>query len=208
MRRVANVTLYFLASGVALYAVIAYGLLPLGALVHPVMQLNFNAHAAGIYTHIFASSVALLLGPWQFSTRLRQQHVQWHRWLGRTYLSLGVVVGGGAGLYMAQFAYGGGVARSGFTLLAWAWLFTGIMAYRAIRNKDIHQHRRWMVRNFALTLAAVTLRIYLPLSMVSGLPFDVSYPLIAWLCWVPNVVIIEWWLQTKRAAPLIPTARA
>jgi uncharacterized membrane protein len=206
MQRLGNLTLYFLASGVALYALIAYGAFPLGALVHPAMQINFNAHHIGIYTHIFASSVALLLGPWQFSARLRQHHTQLHRWLGRTYLTLGVLVGGSAGLYMAQFAYGGGVARAGFTLLAWAWLLTGIMAYRAIRNKDIQHHRRWMLRNFALTLAAVTLRIYLPLSMVSGLPFDVSYPIIAWLCWVPNVVIIEWWLRTKHAAGLITNA--
>lgn len=206
MQRLGKLTLYFLAIGVALYALIAYGVFPLGALVHPAMQINFNAHNVGIYTHIFASSVALLLGPWQFSSRLRQHHTQLHRWLGRIYLTFGVLVGGSAGLYMAQFAYGGSLARGGFTLLAWAWLFTGIMAYRAIRNKDIHQHRRWMLRNFALTLAAVTLRIYLPLSMVSGLPFDVSYPIIAWLCWVPNVVIIEWWLQTKHAARLIPTA--
>ncbi len=208
MQRLANLTLYFLASGVALYALVAYVVFPLGSLVHPVMQLNFNHHNVGIYTHIFASSVALLLGPWQFSARLRQKHAQLHRWLGRIYLLLGVLVGGSAGLYVAQFAYGGSVARAGFTLLAWAWLFTGIMAYRAIRHKNIMKHRRWMLRNFALTLAAVTLRIYLPLSMVSGLPFDASYPLIAWLCWVPNVVIIEWWLRTNHAMNPIPTAHS
>ena len=65
--------LYFLAIGVALYAAVAYGLLPLGSLVHPDMKVNFLQHSVGIYTHIFASIVALVLGPFQFSARLRQK---------------------------------------------------------------------------------------------------------------------------------------
>jgi hypothetical protein len=47
------------------------------------------------------------------------------------------------------------------------------------------------VRNFSLTLAAVTLRIYMPSSMIAGVPFEVAYPLVAWLCWAPNLLIAE-----------------
>lgn len=52
-------------------------------------------------------------------------------------------------------------------------------------------HRAWMTRSFLLALAAVTLRIYLPLSGLVGLPFDVSYRLISWMCWVPNLLVAE-----------------
>lgn len=48
-----------------------------------------------------------------------------------------------------------------------------------------------MVRNVSLTLAAVSLRIYLPLSMLAGIPFELAYPAIAWLCWVPNLWVAE-----------------
>jgi hypothetical protein len=48
-----------------------------------------------------------------------------------------------------------------------------------------------MVRNFALTFAAVTLRLWLPGSVLSGVPFEVAYPIVAWLCWVPNLVVAE-----------------
>jgi hypothetical protein len=48
-----------------------------------------------------------------------------------------------------------------------------------------------MVRNFALTFAAVMLRLYLPASMVVGIEFELAYPVIAWLCWLPNVVVAE-----------------
>ncbi len=64
-------------------------------------------------------------------------------------------------------------------------------AYAAIRARDIELHRRWMVRNFALTFAAVTLRLWLPASVVSGIPFEAAYPVIAWLCWVPNLLAAE-----------------
>ena len=198
MQLFGNAILYFLAIGVAGYAVVVYGLFPLGSLVHPDMKAVFQAHAVGIYTHVFASFVALALGPFQFSSRLREQYPALHRWSGRLYLSVGVLVGGASGLYMAQFAFGGNVARIGFSLLAISWLFTGLMAYLAIRRRDITNHRRWMVRNFALAFAAVMLRIYVGLSVAAGLTFEGSYPVIAWLCWVPNLILAEWFFNTSR----------
>ena len=198
MRTFGNMLMVVLALGVALYAAVAYGLFPLGSLVHPDMKSVFQTHATGIYLHIFASIVALALGPFQFSTRLRQSRPALHRWSGRVYLSIGVLIGGSSGLYMAQLAFGGWLARSGFAALALCWLFTGFMAYWAIRRGDIQNHRRWMLRNFALTFAAVTLRIYLGLSVAAGIQFEQAYPVIAWLCWVPNLLLVEWWFNSRR----------
>jgi uncharacterized membrane protein len=183
--------LVFLSLGVAGYAIAVYGLLPLGSVVHPDMQITYEAERLGIYMHVFASSFALLIGPWQFSARLRAQRPVVHRWMGRFYLGFGVLIGGMAGLYMAFHAFGGVVARSGFGLLAILWLYTGLRAYLAIRARDVTAHRRWMVRNFALAFAAVTLRLWLPGSVASGIPFEAAYPVIAWLCWVPNLVVAE-----------------
>lgn len=198
--------LYFLALGVAGYAVVSYGFFPLGSRVHPDMKAVFEAHSIGIYTHIFASIVALVLGPFQFSRALRQKYTVVHRWSGRIYLLAGVLVGGAAGLYMAQFAYGGVVSRAGFTLLALGWLATGVMAYLAIRRRDVLNHRRWMIRNYALTFAAVTLRIYLGLFFAAGVKFEDFYPLVAWLCWVPNLLLAEWLLKPARQSGFNPDA--
>lgn len=184
--------LFLLSFGVAGYALYVYAVLPLGSLMNPDMRANFLAHDTGIYIHAFASVVALVLGPFQFSMRLRQEHANLHRWMGRIYLSVGVLVGGLAGLYMAQYAYGGAVARLGFAMLALLWLFTGLRAYLAIRRRAIDEHRQWMIRNFSLTFAAVTLRIYLPASIAAGVEFALAYAVIAWLCWVPNLVLAEW----------------
>ena len=188
MSRFARATLVFLCLAVSLYAVGVYGLLPVGALVHPDMKPAYEARAGTIALHVFSAVVALALGPFQFSQGLRARRPKLHRVMGRLYLGVGVLVGGLSGLYLAAGAFGGPAARLGFASLALAWLYTGWKAYSAIRGGDIASHRAWMVRNFALTFAAVTLRIYLPASMLAGVPFEVAYPAIAWLCWVPNLL--------------------
>jgi len=199
MRSISKISLYFLSFGVAGYAAFAYGILPLGSLVHPDMKASFLAHPGGIYAHVFASALALVLGPFQFSAALRQRHAELHRWLGRAYLAAGVLVGGLSGLYMSQYAFGGPIARVGFAALAAAWLYSGFRAYLAVRRGMIDDHRKWMVRNFSLTFAAVTLRLYLPASMAAGIEFSLAYPVIAWLCWLPNLAFAEWRYNTASA---------
>jgi uncharacterized membrane protein len=201
MRRRAYTALCVLSLGVAAYALVIYGLRPLGAAVHPQMRATFEAHRLGIYAHIFASVFALALGPFQFSARLRATRLALHRWLGRLYLGVGVLIGGLAGLYMAFHAFGGLASQLGFACLALAWLYSGARAYAAVRAGDIASHRRWMVRNFALAFAAVTLRIYLPAAMASGAAFELAYPAIAWLCWVPNLLVAELLFNRRAAQP-------
>lgn len=142
--------------------------------------------------HVLGSGLALGIGGFQFLPWLRTRHISWHRWLGRTYL-LAVLGGGIGGLVMAGQADGGLVGRVGFSLLAVTWLVSGWQAYAAVRRGDLTAHRVWMIRNFALTFAAVTLRIYLGVfTGPLGIPFAECYPLIAWLCWVPNLIVAEW----------------
>jgi hypothetical protein len=97
------------------------------------------------------------------------------------------------------------VTHVGFGLLALLWLNATIQAYRSIRASDVTAHRRWMIRSFALTLAAVTLRIELPLQLAAGIPFHNAYQVVSWLCWVPNLVVAEWIvLRSERGRVLEP----
>jgi uncharacterized membrane protein len=210
MFRFARATLVFLCLAVSLYAVAVYGLLPVGALVHPDMKPAYEARAGAIALHVFSAVFALALGPFQFNAGLRARRPNLHRAMGRLYLGVGVLVGGLSGLYLAAGAFGGPVARLGFATLALAWLYTGWKAYSAIRAGEVASHRAWMTANFALTAAAVTLRIYLPLSMVAGIPFQVAYPAIAWLCWVPNLLAAGYILGRCRSSssPKLPSPLA
>jgi hypothetical protein len=90
---------------------------------------------------------------------------------------------------MAQFSFGGNLSHSGFALLAVLWIFTGYKAYSSIIRKNIVAHYNWMIINFALTFAAVTLRIGLGIGFGSGIPFEIFYPYLAWICWVPNLLV-------------------
>ncbi len=208
MQLISKVLLYFLAFVVAGFSLFAYGFMPLGSLTHPDLKVTFLAHPYGIYTHIFAAIIALVIGPFQFSTAVRKKHPLLHRWLGRCYLAIGVLIGGLSALYMSQFAYGGLVAKLGFASLAVLWLYTGWRAYIAIRRGAINEHRKWMVRNFSLTFAAVTLRIYLPTCMALGIQYSIAYPIIAWLCWVPNLLFAEWRYNIVHNKSLHPTQRS
>lgn len=194
----AALSVLLLSLGVAGYALVMYSLVPLGKYLHPDMRAAFEANRVVVYVHVFASSVALLLGPFQFMDGLRAKRLNLHRWMGRLYLGVGVLAGGLAGLHMAFFAFGGIVSQLGFGALAVGWLYTGLRAYLAIRAKDVASHRRWMVRNFALAFGAVTLRLWLPGSVAAGVPFELAYPAIAWLCWVPNLIVAERILKGAR----------
>jgi uncharacterized membrane protein len=190
-----------LSFGVAGYAIWAYGGGVQRVRVHPSMMAVFNEHRTLITIHAVAASLALLLGPFQFVDHLRTARPRLHRTLGYLYLVPGVAAGGIAGLLLSRHAFGGLVSHLGFGMLAVLWLFTGVMAVIAAKARRFADHRKWMVRNFALTFAAVTLRIYLPLSFASGLRFEQFYPAIAWFSWVPNLVVAEWWFLRPRPAP-------
>jgi len=187
LRRTAGWSLMLLLS----LAIVAYAAVLLVTRAFPdELGPSLHVHSFAISLHIVGAILALALGPFQFLPQLRNRYLNVHRWTGRIYL-FGVLAGGSGGLYLALFSYGGLVTHFGFGSLAVLWLATGMLAYRAIRARRIEEHRHWMTRNFALTLAGVMLRLWLPVSGAAGIPFDVAYLVVAWLCWVPNLIVAE-----------------
>ena len=191
----------FLCVGVAGYALWAYGAGEQRIPVHPDMAAVFDAHRALVTVHAIGASIALLLGPTQFLDGWRARSPRAHRIAGYLYLVMGVGVGGVAGVFLAPHSFGGFVSHLGFGMLGCLWLFTGAMALLSVKKRRFVDHRMWMVRNFALSLAAVTLRLYLPASAVAGLPFEQVYPAVAWLCWAPNLIVVEWYRKRPNKAP-------
>jgi uncharacterized membrane protein len=170
---------------------------------HVPDDAHFRRYIFPLRLHIAGGMGALLAGPWQFSNRLRARALNLHRWLGRIYL-LSVALGSMAGLVMATVSKEGMPTHLGFGVLAVLWFLTGIAAYRAIRSGNVEAHRQWMIRNFALSLAAVTLRIELPIMFgILHWTFSLSFIIVSWLCWVPNLVAAEWLVLRDR-----PFARA
>lgn len=155
----------------------------------------------GVLTvHAGFALVALTIGPFQFFRGLRARWPRLHRWIGRTYV-LACLVAGVAGLLLAFGATTGPVSTTGFGLLAVAWLFTTGKAWRLARARRFDEHRRWMIRSFALTFAAVTLRLYLPFAFFSPFGYDDTYRAISFLAWVPNLLFAEAYVRRWPKAP-------
>lgn len=204
IRRLGWGVMTLLALVIAAYAVV---ILFVPSLRPPFLQQRFLVMPLAAGLHLAAAAVALAVGPLQHNSRIRGGFLGLHRWLGRTYV-LAVIFGGAAAPALATASQGGLATHVGFGLLAVLWLSATAVAYRAIRRGDQVSHRRWMTRSYALTFAAVTLRIYLPVSLAVGLPFEPAYQTISWLCWVPNLVIAEWLILRPHAGAPVTERRS
>lgn len=144
--------------------------------------------------HISLAPVALVVGSLQFLPRFRTKRSTFHRWAGRIY-GVAVLIAGISGLVVAFGAEGGAVASVGFAMLAAIWLYATARGVVHARAREFVEHRRWMIRSFALTFAGVTLRLQLLGFALAGFEYTEASIYLAWICWVPNLIAAEWWLR-------------
>lgn len=190
----------FFAIGVGLYPLIYFlfdmsgeGILS----TKPQELLASNFWNLCFYAHVSLGGIALLSGWSQFFKNIRNRYLQLHRALGKLYV-IAVFLSGLASLYIAYHTAGGLIAILGFEALGILWFFTTFKAYQSVRESNINEHENWMVRSYALTFAAVALRLWLPIFMgMFRMPFENAYQIVAWLCWVPNLIIAELIVRRK-----------
>ena len=151
------------------------------------------------YAHILLAPVALALAPFQLWRSLRTRRPVLHRWLGRTY-GVMVFLAGAGGLIMAMGTRAGPIGAMGFGFLAVVWVGATGWGILQARAGHIAAHRRWMIRSVALSFSAVTLRLYLLIPAATGIDPVLAYQVIAWACWVPNLIVAEW-LMRRDAGP-------
>lgn len=160
----------------------------------------------GLIVHIVGASIALALGPWQFSRRLRATRPRLHRVMGRAYL-VAVALGSVGAIATSIYSTLGLKGFPGFAALDVLWAWTAYRAYRSARTRSFREHQAWMMRNFALTYAAVTLRLELALLLLLQVPFespggfphayDQAYGSLPYLAWIPNLVIAEFMIRRR-----------
>lgn len=150
----------------------------------------------GFYGHIAFGGLSLLTGWTQFSRQLRRDYLAWHRRLGLVYL-IAVLISGSCAIFISFYATGGWFTGLGFFLLGVFWIFFTLMAYRSVLLGQYREHGRWMVYSYAACFAAVTLRIWLPLLTLTLGEFLIAYRIVAWLCWVPNLIFAYFWVRRE-----------
>lgn len=144
------------------------------------------------YCHIIGSSVILLAGFFQFSKKVYNNKVL-HRALGKLYV-FGVLFFAAPGAYvMTLFINRGTGVFISFLLQNTLWVVFTLAAFLLVKNGRIDDHIKMMNRSYALAFGAVTLRFYIWLFTVlgNGVNFHNNYLIIAFLSWVPNLILAE-----------------
>ena len=164
---------------------------------------RFVADPIPVAIHIVAATVYCVLGAFQFVPSLRNRRIGWHRAAGRVLIPAGLAVAL-SGIWMTLFydvpATDDGPILVGIRLVVGTVMAGGIvMAFVAVRRRDIARHRAWMIRAYALGLAAGTQAFtHLPLLLSGNQPTETDRTIAMAAGWLINVAVAEWIIRRAR----------
>jgi hypothetical protein len=166
----------------------------------PPSVITDNAFANPfLILHVAGGVTALLLGPLQFVRRIRERVPALHRATGRVCAGA-CAIGAPAGFMLALGTTAGPVASVGFAIPAVLWPIFTYLGVRAAIERRFDEHREWMLRSYAVTATAITLRLMLPAAGLMGIPFFPAYRAISWISWMTNLALFEVYLRRSRLA--------
>jgi len=192
-----------LAVAIALFS---YRYLTNGGMRSPDILANAFARP-WLALHVLGAATALLIGPFQFIARFRPRRSGLHRLVGRIYV-MACLLGAVAGFPLALGSTAGPVAAAGFGTLSICWFAATWLGFRYAVARRFEDHRLWMLRSWAMTFAAVTLRLFLPIIPYTGMSFLDGYRFISWACWLFNLAVLEIWLLVRRPRPRLTASAA
>ena len=143
----------------------------------------------------------MILGPLQFSSRIRARHLRWHRWSGRVFVACGLVIGISALLMSFGMPAIGGVNQAAATtLFGTFFLFALSKAFWHIRRREVALHREWMIRAFSIGLAVAATRpiigVFFATSPLTGLTPREFFGIAFWIGFVLLLIAAEAWIHT------------
>ncbi|MGI8741139.1 MAG: DUF2306 domain-containing protein [Bryobacteraceae bacterium] len=169
------------------------------------LDIGFAQHPRLTLVHIIPGFFFMLLGPMQFVRRIRARMPAVHRWIGRIFLSLGLVIGITAFGLGFQTSIGGVNETVATTLFALLFLFSLCKAYIHARRREFAPHREWMIRAFAIGLAVATIRpiigVFFATSHLTGLTPHEFFGTGFWLGFTLQTIAAEVWINHTRPAP-------
>ncbi len=159
-------------------------------------MLDNQLWKSAFYVHVITSCLVLPAGFTQFSNYILVNQKKVHRFIGKLYVIVILFLSGPSGFIMGIYANGGIPSKIAFIALSIFWIYTTFQAYSSIKKNEIQKHRQFVIRSFALTLSAITLRAwkYVIVLIFRPQPMD-AYMIVAWLGWVPNLIVAEMIIQ-------------
>ncbi len=160
--------------------------------------IGYKHYQIAFFSHVYTSIFTLLLGIPQFSSSVRLQFPTLHKNLGKLYILLIICIASPSGLVMAFYANGGVYSKISFTLQAILWFVFTYKAYSFAKEKNWIQHKKFMYRSYALTLSAISLRLFkwIIVSTIALPPMD-TYKIVSWLGWLVNLILVELYLINR-----------
>ena len=163
--------------------------------------IHLNYYRFAFYTHIFTSLIVLACGAVLFSPFVLKRWSKLHRGAGKVYVLLLLFFSAPSGFVMGFYANGGWIAKISFLILTPLWWYFTWKGYQTVRQKNFKAHKIWMMRSYALTLSAISLRIY-QLILGSFFIIDpvVQYVFVSYASWVGNLLFVEYLIYKRNKA--------
>ena len=170
-------------------------------------EARYVAYPWLAYLHIVPGILYLVGAPLQLWRRFRERHFTFHRRFGRVLLPLGLVSGVFALAFGVPFSFGGAWQSLAAAVFGSWFLVALVLAFHAIRGRNVRMHRRWMIRAFAVGLGVGTIRLWIGFFEGTGLiPFEQSFAPAFWIALSMHVVAAElwlWWRPNEDGLPRI-----
>jgi uncharacterized membrane protein len=171
----------------------------IGFLQYKQEYLHILPWKVAFYTHVFSVVFALLAGFTQFNSDILRDHKKVHRLMGRIYAYDILLVNFPAAMIMAIYANGLLPTKTAFVILDCLWFWFTYKAVVEIKAGNIKAHKENMIRSYALTLSAVTLRLWkIIISSFVDIDPVPLYMIDAWMGFVPNLLFVEWLIRKKK----------
>ena len=161
----------------------------------------FARHPILTLVHIVPGMLFMILGPLQFSSRIRARHLRWHRLSGRVFVICGLVIGISALVMSFGMPAIGGVNQAAATTLFGTFFLAALCkAFWHIRRREVALHREWMIRAFSIGLAVAAIRpimgVFFATSPLTGLTPREFFGIAFWIGFVLHLMAAEAWIHS------------
>ncbi len=158
--------------------------------------IHLRYYQLAFYIHIFSSLPVLFFGAFLFSERIQKRFSKIHRWMGKGYVALVLILSAPSGMVLAMHANGGFLVQASFLLATPLWWYFTWKGLQTALKKNFTDHRRWMLRSYAVAFSAVTLRAsQLVLNVTGWISPEFQYLFVAWESWILNLILVEFYLR-------------
>ncbi|MFC4740882.1 DUF2306 domain-containing protein [Flavobacterium ponti] len=155
-------------------------------------EIQLFHYKIAFFTHVYTSIFLIAFGWIQFSSFIRKKYSKLHRNFGKLYIVIILLFSGPSGLIMSYYANGGIISQIAFIILSVLWLLFTYLSFYYVRRLDFINHQKFAIRSFALTLSAISLRLFKFIIVFLFQPFPMNtYRIVSWLGWTFNLVLAE-----------------